>query len=120
MGCATAPTPDAAVDLAGEWRVTAVNGVVTPSRSDAFNFRFTPPTGSARFGCNAGGGSARVENGWLVTGDWISTVAGCPDARMAFEREGFSILGVPAAIEATASGAVRLRNERGTITLRRN
>ena len=99
--------------------MTAVNGILTPSRSDAFNFRYAPPTGSAQFGCNAGGGSAHVENGWLVTGDWIITVAGCPDARMQFEREGFAILGAPAAIEVSGPGTVRLRNQRGTITLRR-
>lgn len=96
--------------------MTAVNGRSTGG-GDNFFLTMTPTTGSAQFGCNRGGGSAIVKDGWLVTGDWIVTVAGClSKAHARFEREGFDIHGQPAAIQ-TSEGGDLLRNARGTIDL---
>lgn len=119
--CATQPLrPDPSVDLIGEWRVIAVDGIPTPpGRPEAFRFRYAPPTGSAQFGCNDGNGAARVANGWFIAGDWIITAAGCPGTRARLERKGFAILGRPAAIEPLSPLRVHLRNERGSITLER-
>ena len=116
-GCATAPAaPDAAVDPRGQWTVTAVNGQATGGGED-FRFAITPPTGSAQFGCNQGGGSLSVGNGWVVTGDWIITLASCRDERtLRFERMGFDIVARPMAVEQRGAG-LRLANQRGTIDL---
>ena len=116
-GCATAPlAPDAAVDPRGRWTVAAVNGRATGG-GDNFRFTITPPTGSAQFGCNAGGGSLSVGNGWVVAGDWIITVASCRNEQLAgFERQGFEITAQPMAVERRSDG-IRLRNRRGTIDL---
>ena len=98
----------------------AVDG--EPTGGDpTFNLMVTPPTGSAQFGCNRGGGPLSVGNGWLVPGDpWIVTLAGCmPKEKMRFEHKGFRILGAPLAIEARPGGAVRLQNGRGSIDISR-
>ena len=120
-GCATTPlAPDPQVDLEGDWKIVAVNGAAPTLRTESFDFRYTPPSGSAQFGCNRGSGAASVRNGWLVTGDWIITAADCPPMdSMRFERIGFEILGRPLAIERAGPGTVRLRNERGSISLQR-
>jgi heat shock protein HslJ len=118
-GCVTPVRPDPSVDLTGDWRVTAVSGVATPSRLSGFNFRYAPPSGSAQFGCNWGGGSATAQNGWFIAGEWIITAAGCSDERVRFEHQGFNMLGKPLAIEAAGPDRVRLRNERGSLTLER-
>ena len=118
-GCATAPpVPDASIDPRGYWTVVAVNGRPT-SGGEQFRFIITPPTGSAQFGCNAGGGSLTAGNGWVVTGDWIITVAGCRNRQIAeLERTGFEVTSRPMAVERGAGG-IRLRNEQGTIDLAR-
>lgn len=118
--CATTPlAPDPAVDVTGRWTIVAVDGEPTGG-GRRFNLEVKPPVGSAQFGCNAGGGSLAIGNGWLVAGDpWIFTVAGCPDPStwMEFERKGIQILARPLAIERRPSAGVRLRNERGSIDL---
>jgi heat shock protein HslJ len=119
-GCVTPVQPDSSVDLTGDWRITAVSGVATPTQTAGFNFRYSPPAGSAQFGCNWGSGNATVQNGWLTTGDWIITAAGCGEERERFERQGFEILGKPLAIQAAGPDRVRLSNERGSLTLVRH
>ena len=116
-GCATAPlAPDPSLDPHGYWTVAAVNGRATGG-GEHFRFIITPPTGSAQFGCNAGGGSLAASDGWLVTGDWIITVAGCRNSDLArFERMGFDVTAKPMAVERR-DGGIRLRDERGTIDL---
>jgi heat shock protein HslJ len=115
--CTTPIVPDPSVDLTGDWEITAVGREPTGG-GENFILSFDPPSGWAQFGCNAGGGSARIERGWLVTGDWIVTVAGCiPKERMRFEREGFEILSEPLAIERRSDRVIRLRNSRGSIDL---
>lgn len=116
-GCTTAPTaPDATVDPRGYWTVVAVNGETTGS-GEHFRFIITPPTGSAQFGCNAGGGSLAARDGWVVAGDWIITVAGCRTKRIGeLERMGFDVTAGPMAVERTNAG-IRLRNGKGTIEL---
>ena len=117
-GCQTtgrAPlNPDPTVDLTGRWKIVAVDGDTTGG-GPAFAFTYTPPHGSARFGCNDGNGPTQIDRGWLVTGDWIITVAGCP-GRMRFERRGFEKFREPLAIEQMRTG-VRLRNRSGSIDL---
>jgi heat shock protein HslJ len=115
--CATAPlAPDAAVNPRGYWTVVAVNGEATGG-GEQFHFIVTPPTGSAQFGCNAGGGSLTAANGWLVAGDWIITAAGCRTTQLArFEHMGFDVTAKPMAVEKSVQG-IRLRNENGTIDL---
>jgi heat shock protein HslJ len=115
--CVAAPRPDPALDLTGEWEITHVNGEAT-NGGETFWLAVRPPQGSAQFGCNIGGGSLAVGNGWLRTGNWIITVAGCPGDRGRFERTGFNILAEPAAIEANGTAGIRLHNRRGTIWLR--
>lgn len=116
-GCATTLRPDPAFDLTGEWEVTAVNGEPTGG-GETFIFSASPPSGWTQFGCNTGGGALSIANGWLRTGDWIITAAGCPGDRGRFEGPGFAVLSEPAAIERGAQGSVRLRNRRGTLGLR--
>jgi heat shock protein HslJ len=118
-GCATGrPVPDPTIDARGYWTVVAVNGQATGG-GDNFHFVITPPVGSAQFGCNAGGGSMTAGNGWVVSGDWIITVAGCRTKRIGeLERMGFEVTARPMAIERGADG-IRLRNEHGTIELAR-
>ena len=111
---ATPIAPDPSVSLAGRWTIVAVNGRPTGG-GDRFDIDFRPDYGVAQFGCNEGSGSYRIENGWLVTGDWIITAAGCP-GRQQFERPGFKVLGQPLAIERRGNG-VRLRGRRGSIDL---
>lgn len=118
--CTTPLRPDPNVALEGDWRVIAVAGESVPAQwRDRFRFSYQPPTGSAQFGCNIGSGSAQVRSGWLATGDWIITAAGCPGERGSSERTGFEILAWPLAIEPLAGGRVRLRNERGSVTIER-
>lgn len=116
-GCATAPlAPDPSINPRGYWTIVAVNGQATGG-GERFRFILTPPTGSAQFGCNAGGGSLTAGNGWIVTGDWIITAAGCRTQRISqLERMGFNVTAKPMAVERRADG-IRLRNERGTIDL---
>lgn len=120
-GCATAPlAPNPQVDLTGGWRIVALNGEATPEPRRTFNFRYTPPSGWAQFGCNGGSGATAVRDGWLVTGDWIITVAGCRNDEVArLERKGFEVLSKPLAIETVGGQRVRLRNERGSLLLER-
>ena len=115
--CTTARLdPDATVNPRGYWTVMAVDGEATGG-GEHFRFIVTPPTGSAQFGCNDGGGSLTAGNGWLVAGDWIITAAGCRTKQLAtFERMGFEIIAEPMAVEKSKHG-IRLRNERGTIEL---
>jgi len=115
--CATAPlAPDPTVNISGRWSIVSVNGQPTGGGRN-FTFAIEPPVGSARFGCNSGSGSVRVDQGWLVGGrDWIITLALCP-GRMDFEHKGFKILEQPLAIERRSSGAIRLRNANGSIDL---
>lgn len=117
-GCATRSTmPEAAVDPRGRWTVVAVDGEATGG-GERFYFSIDPPRGSARFGCNAGSGTVRIERGQLITDKWITTVAGClPPERMRFERRGFDISSQPMAIEARRTGGIRLRNRIGSIDL---
>ncbi len=116
--CVSTPlAPDPTIDPRGDYRVVAVNGEATGG-GERYSFTVTPPTGSARFGCNAGGGSLVVERGYLVTGDWIITAAGCPSRPLPhLERVGFRITSQPMAIERGASGGIRLRNQLGSIDL---
>jgi heat shock protein HslJ len=105
-------------DIKGEWTITAVNGARTGG-GEAFTLLIHPPEGGAQFGCNAGGGAARVEAGRLITRDWIITAAGCRSERIArFERAGFDILSEPTAVQPKAGGLVQLRNRRGSIELK--
>lgn len=116
--CATVPlAPDPAIDPTGRWTITAVNGEPTGG-GRRFNFELNPGHGRARFGCNAGGGTYRIANGWLVAGEWIVTVAACPDRQswVTFERKGFQILASPLAMEKR-DGGLRLRNQIGSIDL---
>jgi heat shock protein HslJ len=84
-------------------------------RGERFVLSVGPDTGWAQFGCNAGGGSARVSEGWLSFGGLIITAAGCP-GREQFERRGFEILGQLTAIERRGTRLV-LRNAKGSLTL---
>jgi heat shock protein HslJ len=121
-GCATVPlAPDPGVDLSGRWTIVAVDGEPTGG-GRGFNFELNPTYGSAQFGCNSGSGSYSVADGWFVAGDpWIFTLASCPDRRrVEFERRGIQILAKPLAIERLEGGAIRLRNERGSIELTRS
>lgn len=114
--CATPLRPDPSIDLAGDWRVIAVNGRPVPAGMSGLGFRYAPPYASARLGCNSGSGPARVSSGWLVTGDaWIITAAGCSEERMRFSR--YELFGRPLAIEPAGPGRVRLRNARGSLVL---
>lgn len=116
-GCAAVPIqPDPRVDPLGQWTVVAVNGTATGGGA-AFRFAITPPRGSAQFGCNNGSGTIRVEPGWVVTGDWIITVAGCRTRSIArLEQQGFEIFAEPMAVERHGNG-MRLHNRKGTIDL---
>ena len=116
-GCATTPpAPDPSLNPRGYWTIVAVNGEATGG-GEQFRFILTPPTGSAQFGCNAGGGSLTANSGWVVAGDWIITAAGCRTKRISqLERMGFDVTARPMAVERRAGG-IRLRNERGTIDL---
>ncbi|MBA2771004.1 MAG: META domain-containing protein [Sphingomonas sp.] len=105
--------------MTGNWRVTAISEVPTPSGLNTFNFGFAAPFASAQFGCNTGSAPARVENGWFVSGGWVITTGGCDEQRMRLERPGFDILSKPLFVQPTVSGGVRLRNERGSIVLER-
>jgi heat shock protein HslJ len=112
---AAALAPDPSISLAGRWMVVAVNG-----RQSGGGERFFAEFGQygrARFGCNEGSGTYRVENGWLVTGDWIVAAAGCP-GRQQFERPTFRVLGQPLAIQRLRSG-IRLQGRQGSIDLAR-
>jgi heat shock protein HslJ len=113
---AVALKPDPTVQLGGRWIVTAING--EPTGGDrSFNLELKDRIGSAQFGCNSGSGSYVVRDGWLVTGDWIITTAGCRTDELAeFERKGFAILSKPLAVTRAGSG-VRLRNGIGVIDL---
>ena len=112
---ALAPDPDRSPF--GKWMVVAVDGETTGG-GERFNFSIEQPYGSAQFGCNKGSGRLRFERGWLVTGDWIITTAGCvPAERMRFERRGFEITSQPMAISARGGSGIRLRNRVGTIDL---
>jgi heat shock protein HslJ len=104
------------LNLAGEWEITHVNGEPTGG-GETFWLAVRPPTGSAQFGCNIGGGSLAVGNGWLRAGDWIVTAGGCGSNRGRFERKGFEILSEPVAIQAAGNAAIRLSNRRGTLLL---
>ena len=109
--CATPLRPDPSVDLTGDWRVTAVNGMDVPPGMSGFRFRYEPPFSLASLGCNSGSGPARVAHGWLVTGDgWIITTARCSEERMRFSR--YELFSEPLAIEAAGGGLVQLRNAR--------
>jgi hypothetical protein len=115
--CATPLRPDASVALVGDWEIVAVNGQRTGG-GERFFLSLKPPAVSARFGCNAGEGSARVMDGWLLSDGWVITAAGCrPKVYERFEAKGFAVLSRPAAIERRSEG-VRLRSERGSIDLR--
>lgn len=114
--CVSAPRPDPQLNLAGEWEITHVNGEFTGG-GETFWLAVRPPTGSAQFGCNIGGGSLAVGNGWLRSGNWIVTTGGCGSNRGRFERKGFEILSEPAAIQAAGNAAIRLSNRRGTLLL---
>ena len=112
---ALAPDPDRSPF--GKWTVVAVDGESTGG-GERFNFSIEQPYGSAQFGCNKGSGRLRVERGWLVTGDWIITTAGCvPAERMRFERRGFEITSQPMAISARGGSGIRLRDRVGAIDL---
>lgn len=115
--CATIPLkPDPSVQPLGRWTVVAVNGQPTGG-GERFYFVIDPPAGEAQFGCNKGGGSLSVDDGWVVTGNWIITVAGClPRGRMRFEDQGYAITSQPMAMERTARG-IRLRNRAGSVDL---
>lgn len=116
--CATPLRPDPSVDLTGDWRVTAVNGMAVPPGMSGFGFRYQPPFSLASLGCNSGSGPARVANGWLVTGDgWIMTTARCSEERMRFSR--YELFSEPLAIEAADGDRVQLRNARGSLSLQR-
>jgi heat shock protein HslJ len=115
-GCATTPRPDPSVNLAGEWEITAVNGEQTGG-GERFILSIGSGAGWAQFGCNAGSGAARAKQGWLTTGDWIITAAGCP-GRERFERRGFTILAQPLAIERQSGAGLMLRNRVGSLMIR--
>lgn len=119
-GCATASRPTAAVPvvLSGDWRIVAVNGRATPDKP-SYNLRLGA-YGAAQFGCNIGSGNYRTTPGWLIPEDeWIVTVAGCGGGYDPWwDRRGWEVLTRPATIEQRGTG-YRLRNERGSIDIRR-
>ncbi|MBA3666101.1 MAG: META domain-containing protein [Sphingomonas sp.] len=118
-GCATqSPPTDVTIDPRGQWTVVAVNGEPTGGGS-RFNFLINPPSGSAQFGCNRGGGGLSVERGLVApTSNWAATLLGClPQEQMRFERRGFEIASQPMAIETPPGGGIRLRNRIGSIDL---
>ena len=81
-------------------------------------FDIHPPSGNARFGCNAAGGSLEVSSGYVTTGQWIITTASCMPRDLAhFERDGFAITALPMAVDRTAAGGIRLRNRLGSLDL---
>jgi hypothetical protein len=119
--CATTPLePDPWINPLGRWAIVAVSGQRTPP-GRSFRFEITATDARAQFGCNDGGGAARVERGWLIpSSDWIMTVASCvPKDLLRFERRGFAITAKPMAIERRKAGGIRLRNEAGSIDLMR-
>jgi len=107
------------------WRVTSINGHATPERG-RFRMEFDRAgMVSARFGCNSGGGSYRIQRDRIVTRGIIQTQMACQSVLptaidpMTWERWGFAVLGRPMRMESQGKQRLLLRNEAGSILLER-
>ena len=112
--------------LAGtHWQVTSINGHSTPV-SDRFRMSFEAGRFAARFGCNSGGGSYRLQRDQIVVlGPVIATQMACapltddgPDL-MKFEREGFAVASHPMSMHWADGRHLTLGNASGSIELQR-
>jgi heat shock protein HslJ len=118
-GCAGAALGPAPItELAGtSWRVVAVDGRPTSAVGD-YSLRFDASGGlGARFGCNAMGGQYRLTGDLLTVGNLASTLMGCPEPAVTFERDGAEVLGQPMRIAFTSNERMHLSNAAGSITL---
>lgn len=119
--CAQAATP--APTLAGEWRVTALNGErIEQSHAQA---TFEPQRMTISFGCNSGRGPYRVEGNRLIALGLARTEMACmpvsdngPDI-MAREDRGFAVVARPMRMHWQGDRVLTLTNEAGAIELRR-
>ena len=119
--CAQASTP--APTLAGEWRVTALNGEqIEQSHAKA---TFEPQRMTISFGCNSGRGAYRVEGDRLIALGLARTEMACMPISdngpniMAREDRGFAVVARPMQITWASESDLILSNEAGRIDLRR-
>jgi heat shock protein HslJ len=75
-GCGGGVIEEPQTTLIGNWRVLSINGRPTLERSPA-TIRFDGDRVSGNTGCNAFGGSFRLERGQLSTGPMMSTKRAC-------------------------------------------
>lgn len=99
------------------WTIESVNGRATGG-GDRFFVRFDGERMGARFGCNSAGGSYRFDGQTLNSGPLAMTRMACDD--MHFENEATQILSMPAVASWGGGDRLTLRNNAGTVVLRRN
>ena len=115
-GDTVAPTAGA---LAGtNWRVTAVNGRVTPAAGPYF-MNFKGNRVGMRFGCNTMGAEYRQAGSTLDLGVVTATRMACGEPAMSFENQAGAILSDPLSAAWTGGNRLTLSNARGRIDLQR-
>lgn len=108
--------------IAGEWRVTAINGEPT-GPGGPYRMRFEPGRVSGQLGCNHFGGDYRLSGEVITTGAVAMTEMACAPATdgpdpMAMEARGAAILSRPMRMRWSGD-RLRLSNEAGQIDLTR-
>lgn len=117
VACTSVTATEATFDET-TWRVTAINGQVTPTSGD-YRISFEDGRIGGRFGCNQFGGPYRVGGDTMVAGDIASTLMGCPEPAATHEAQGFAVLGQPMRISWNSGKRLTLGNSAGAIALER-
>ena len=108
-GCTSiAPPPPI---TGGEWRVTAINGRVTPPLTASYRMTFEPRSLGGQFGCNHFGGDYRVSGDVLTTGAVAMTEMACDGPASSFESWGLAIIQRPMRLEWVSASRITLTNE---------
>jgi heat shock protein HslJ len=115
-GCSSG-TPQEPVRIDGvEWRATSIDGMVPPF-ANAPTLTITGGSIKGSSGCNSYGGTVRLDDGRLVTGDLQTTLRACLDDRAnEIERRFMAILGSRPRI-GTRQGQLVLAGDAGEIVL---
>ena len=101
-----------------EWRVTAINGQVTPA-TDAYRMDFRDGRAGGRFGCNRFGGTFAVAGDTMTFGPMIATRMACPEPAMSFEARGLTVLQQRVRLQWQSANRLTLANASGFVALER-
>jgi heat shock protein HslJ len=100
------------------WRVTAIDGRLTPAVGD-YRIEFRNGGIGGRFGCNHFGGRFAVKGETLIASEIRSTLMACSDPAASFESTGFAVLNAPMRMNWSSGQRLNLSNSAGSLTLER-